>query len=227
MPGAAVLELPAGDARVSIAAMYRAISHGHPLINGYSGYTPPHYVILTESMQRDDPSAILALARGRPLIIVTSDRYDPAGDYRRLVEALPGIERHGAGSGGARYVLRPQPRAVTPPTGTPWPFTLRELPRNHVQLDLGSHRIVRSVEFPLRKNYPRLSARLAVETSNDGAEWTMAWHDWTGAPAMAAALEDPERVTVKLALRDVSARYLRISPAPRWLWEEMVVKGPA
>jgi hypothetical protein len=204
VPGAALLELPADDARVSIAAMYRSMAHRYPLINGYSGYTPPHYVILGESMRRDDPSAVLELARGRPLILVVSDRYDPAGDYRRLVEALPDVERHGAGSGGAHYVLRPRPRALVPPAGATLPFTVRELPRRHVQLDLGSTHVVRSVEFPVRKNYPTLGARFAIETSEDAVAWTMAWLDWTGGPALAAALEDPKRVTVKLTLRALS-----------------------
>lgn len=227
VPGAAVLELPAHDARVSIGAMYRSMSHGYPLINGYSGYTPPHYVILTDSMRRDDPTAILELARGRPLIIVISDRYDERGDYRRLVESLPDVEARGAGSGGLVYVLRPRPRAAVPAAGAAMPFTVRELPGAHVQLDLGAARVVRSVEFPLRRNYPELGPRVVIETSDDGVAWTMAWLDWTGGVAMAAALEDPKNVLVNLTLRDVSARYLRIQPAPRWMWKEMTVRGPA
>ena len=225
--GAAVLELPADDARVNIAAMYRAISHRLPVINGYSGYTPPHYEILGLSAHRDDPSAILELARGRPLILVVSDRYDRNGHLRRYVEALPGIERHGGGSGGVRYVLPPRPRATAPPTGAPWPFTARPLLRQHVVLDLESPRVVRSVEFPLRKNYLHLGERMAIEASSDGVQWTTVWEDWTAGPALVAALEDPKEVTVKLTIPDVSARYLRIHPAARWVWQEMVVRGPA
>jgi hypothetical protein len=222
----AVLELPADDARVSIAAMYRSIAHGYPVINGYSGYTPPHYMILTDSMHRDDPSAVLELARGRALVIVISDRYDEGGHFRRFAESLPGIERQGGGSGGTLYVLPPMPRASTPPPGAAIPYTLRELPRAHVVLDLGSTHVVRTVEFPLYRNYRRLGKRLAIETSLDGESWTMGWLDWTGGPAMAAALEDPKRVTVKLTLRDASARYLRIHPAPEFVWREMLIRGP-
>ena len=226
VPNAAILELPADDARVSIAAMYRSMTHQYPVVNGYSGYTPPHYQILTDSMRRDDPSAVVDLARGRPLIIVISDRWDTDGHFRRFVDRLPNVERIGSGSGGIAYVLRPGPRAPVPPTGGPLPFTVRELPREHVVLDLGTPRTIRSVEFPLRRHYPELGARFAIETSLDGETWTMAWLDWTGGPAMRAALEDPLRVTVKLTLRDVSARYLRVHPAPKWLWKELEVKGP-
>ena len=227
IPHAAILELPADDARVSIAAMYRSMTHGYPVINGYSGYTPPHYTILTDSMYRDDPSAVVELARGRPLIIVISDRWDTDGHFRRYVDRLPGVERLGSGSGGTVYVLRPSPRAPLPPTGEPLPFTSRELPREHVVLDLGAAHTVRSLEFPLRRKYPELGARFAIETSLDGEAWTMTWLDWTGGPAMRAALDDPKNVTVKLTLRDVSTRYLRIHPAPKWLSEEVIVRGPA
>ena len=46
LQNAVVLELPADDSGVNIAAMYRAIQHGRPLVNGYSGHTPPHYGLL-------------------------------------------------------------------------------------------------------------------------------------------------------------------------------------
>jgi hypothetical protein len=224
---AVVLELPADDQRVSIGAMYRATSHGWPLINGYSGYTPPHYHILGISARRGDSSAILELARGRPLIIVVSERIDQSGFFRQLVETLPGIQRHGGGSGGLVYLLPARPRASLPPAGRQWPFTARQLLRSHVLLDLGAPRVVRSIEFPVRMNFNYLDRRMAIEASADSRQWTTVWEDWTGGPALAAALADPKEVIVKIPLRDVSARYLRIHPARRWVWKEMVVRGPA
>ncbi len=101
--GAAVLELPPSDPNVNIRAMFRSMSHRRPLINGYSGYIPPHFAILGHSLRRKDPSALIELARGRPVQIVLAERDDPTGHYRRLVESLPGIGRpelSGAGKGG-------------------------------------------------------------------------------------------------------------------------------
>src|SRR5262249_56605611 len=65
VPDAAVLELPADDLTLSVAAMFRATEHQRPLVNGYSGYTPPHYELLTRSLKRGDPTAIQELAPGR------------------------------------------------------------------------------------------------------------------------------------------------------------------
>ena len=38
-----IVELPLGDTYPDVAAMYRQMSHGRPVVNGYSGYFPPHY----------------------------------------------------------------------------------------------------------------------------------------------------------------------------------------
>ncbi len=223
---AAVIELPADDAAVNVAAMYRAIYHGRPLINGYSGYTPPHYSILTLGLRRDDPSIATELARGRPLVIVVSDRADPAHEWRRYVEALPGIEARGAGSGGLVYVLPAQPAARVPPVGLPIMATVTEIAPERVQVDLGAERTVRTLEFAVRWHYEDLGRRMAVEASTDATNWSTVWEDWTGGPTLAAALADPLVVPVRIALPDVGARYLRIHPAPRWLARELRVLAP-
>ncbi|MCP5804538.1 hypothetical protein NL322_28585, partial [Klebsiella pneumoniae] len=62
---------------VNTAAMYRSMRYGRPLVNGYSGHTPPHYTVLTTALDRGDPSVLLELARGRPLVILLNDRLDP------------------------------------------------------------------------------------------------------------------------------------------------------
>src|SRR6185436_9526411 len=78
---AAVLELPADDVTHSVGAMFRATQHGRPLVNGYSGYTPPHYDLLMAALNRGDPTAIQQFAEGRPLVIVVDEELDPS---RRL-----------------------------------------------------------------------------------------------------------------------------------------------
>ena len=79
---AAILELPPDETSVSINAMYRALFHHRPVINGYSGHFPPHYRILSQALRRRDPSPIVELARGRPLVIFIDDRFDPSGQFR-------------------------------------------------------------------------------------------------------------------------------------------------
>jgi hypothetical protein len=226
IPRAVVVELPVDEGIVSTAAMYRAMTHGKPLINGYSGYTPPYYTILSIAMKRGDPSALIELARGRPLLIAISERYDPSGAYARLVESMPGVERRGSSSAGALFVMTAGAQARNAPEGEALPATMTPLEREHVLLDLGAPRTVRSIGFALRWHYPELAERLAIETSIDGVTWATAWEQWTGGPALAGALENALENPVRITLPDVNARYLRMHPAPRWLARELRVYGP-
>ncbi|MCA1562541.1 MAG: hypothetical protein LC753_11915 [Acidobacteria bacterium] len=226
VPHAAVFELPPDDTFVSVMSMYRGIFHGRPLINGYSGHMPPHYTIVSLALRRGDPSAVLELARGRPLILLLSSRSDPSGQLQRLVEALPGIERRDVSSGGNTYVLPAQARERVARGGDALPHTVTEEPREHVVFDLGAERVARTIEFPLRWRYEEMGLRLAVEVSTDRVRWTTAWEGFTGGAAVAGALESPLEVPVRLPLADVRARFIRIHPAPPWLWRDLKVLAP-
>jgi hypothetical protein len=223
---AAVLELPPDNTAVSVGAMFRSISHRLPLVNGYSGHIPPHYDILCQSLRRDDPSAVVELARGRTLLMLVAERNDPAGDFRRVIESIPGVERGVVTGAGVSYVLPAQPRDRRPRGATAHPFTSTTLPREHAVLDLGSVRTIRTLEFALRNRYPELGRRFAIEVSADGVEWTMAWDGWTGGAAVSGALENQIVIPVRFLLPDLTARYLRIHPAPPWLVEALRVLGP-
>ncbi len=226
VPEAAVLELPPDDTSVSVGAMFRSISHRLPLINGYSGHIPRHYDILGQSLRRDDPSAILELGRGRTLLLLVAERNDPAGDFRRLIESIPGVERRGVTGAGMSYVLPAQPAERRPRGGPAYDFTATRQPRDHVVLDFGHPRVVRVLEFPLRDRYPVFGRRFAIDVSDDGVGWTREWDDWTAGAALAGALEDQVLVPVRLTLPDIRTRYLRIHPAPDWLIRELLVLGP-
>jgi hypothetical protein len=226
VPSATVLELPPDDATVSVGAMFRSMTHRRPLVNGYSGYIPPHYAILCGSLRRDDPSAIVELARGRTLLMLIAERNDPGGDFRRLIESIPGVERRGVTTAGASYVLSAQPHGRRPRGGTPRPFTATWLPRSHVVLDLGASQVIRNLEFPLRQHYPDLGRRIAVEVSEDGEAWTTALEDWTGGAALAGALEDQVVVPIRFTVPDVRGRYLRVHPAEDGLIRELTIYGP-
>ncbi len=226
VPQAAVLELPAGEGSVDVAAMYRQTQHGRPLVNGYSGHTPPHYVLLSLALRRGDPSAIMELARGRPLLISVNQSFDAGGTMERLVRGLPGIESHGASSSGTLYVLPALPTARVAPIGDPWPSTARESGRDSTELDLGAPRIVRTIGFPVRWHFGELDPRIAIQGSTDGIAWSSLWEDWTGGPALAAALEDPLEVPVRITIPDVKVRYLRIRPTGSWMRRELRAYGP-
>ena len=75
-PGGVVLELPLGDASLDAAALYRAMSHRRPVINGTSGYVPPHYLPFVDAIRTGDMSAVDELARYGPVEIIV-DRSRP------------------------------------------------------------------------------------------------------------------------------------------------------
>ena len=91
---------------------------------------------------------------------------------------------------------------------------------DRLTLDLSTSRVVRSIVVPLRWHYEELGSRLRIEASDDGNAWETVWLDWIGGPAMAAALDDPLVVPLRIPLSDVRARYLQIYPAPAWLERE-------
>lgn len=226
VPGAAVIELPVDDPRTSTAAMYRGIWHGLPLINGYSGYTPPHYRILSHSLRAGDASVLTELARRQPLIIAIHTERDRGAGFRNLVESIPGIEMRSATNVGPVFVLPRQPAARIPPAGDALSFSARPEGRNGAVLDLGRVQVVRTLVFPLRGNHRDLGARVEIEGSTDGQTWTRLWLDWTGGLALAGALEEPLQVPVRFVVPDAAVRYLRIHPAPVWMLRDMTVYGP-
>lgn len=221
----AIVELPTDEPSVAVSAMYRSMQHRRPLVSGYSGHTPPHYFILSAAMRRGDASPLLYLARGRSLIIVVDERRDPSGDFRRLVRGLPGIERRTTTGSGEIYVLAPTvlPREIT--VGPRLAATLDDAAGER-RIDLGGPHVLRTIEFPLRDRYMSLYTRMAFAVSNDGQSWTTVWDDWTGGLAMEAALRDGREAPVRITLPDVTARYIRFSPAPEWLWHEIRLYGP-
>jgi hypothetical protein len=228
LPGShppAVVELPMDNIYVSVAAMYRSIFHREPLVNGYSGHFPPHYNALILSLARGDTSALLSLARRRPVVIIVNDLLDPGHGYRAMVESIPGIQSYGVTAGGSTFLLPMQAAPRMPPPGAAITAAVRDAGRYLLEFDLGAVRYPAGVEFPLRARYADLGARLRVETSVDGRTWHEAWEDWTGGLAVEALLADPRSAPIRIPLPAERARYLRVYPASDWMKEEIVVKG--
>lgn len=225
IPNALVVELPIDDAAVSVAAMYRSMFHRRPVAGGYSGHTPPHAFIFAAALWRQDPSVLVELSRGRPLIVVVDNRRDGASYMQPLVRELPGIERRQTSGAGEVYVLPALPAARDAELGAPLPVRIDGTAADR-RLDLGSVQVVRTIAFPLRWHYMSLHTRMAFEASVDGVSWSTVWDDWTGAPALAAALRDPREAPVRITLPDVNARYVRFGPAPEWVWREIRLHGP-
>ena len=221
---AIVIELPPDDPATNVAAMYRAIEHRRPLVNGYSGHTPPHYDLLSRSLREGDPSILTHFARGRPLVAVVHRNADPNGAWRALVDSVGGILQEESGIGPV-LMIPPQPRERHPPLGGELPAMPIDTEAGYVGVDLGSQRVVRALRIPLRWRHAEIGPRLRIETSSDGVAWTTAWEDWTGEAELSAALDDQLLVPMTIHLPDVSTRYVRLT-APDWVANEVVVLAP-
>ena len=226
VPRAAVLELPADDDRVNSAAMYRSIAHGRPLVNGYSGHTPPHYRIFNAALRRGDVTPLLTLARGRPLLVAIHGDRDPGGHFHRVILSAPGVQQMGTTNAGRLYLVPAQPAVDTPPLGPLLSARTHEIAPGTAEIDLGRIAVVRSLRIPIRWRYAELNTQLEILGSTDGQSWRALHLDYTGGPAVAAALEDQRIVPLRITLPDAAVRYLRVRPAPAWMMRELEVYGP-
>jgi hypothetical protein len=62
-----VVELPAPSLMEDVAAMYRGMAHRRPVVNGYSGWRPPHYAALERDLRKDCLGSLDTLRGGRSM----------------------------------------------------------------------------------------------------------------------------------------------------------------
>lgn len=115
--GASVLELPPG-LHENIAALYRSTQHGHPVVNGYSGYTPLSYEILRAALGRGETSVLAPLRARGPLVVVIDAGRAEEGSWKglkvwkRLLDDVPNARFLGDEGQRHLYLL---PRVAAPP----------------------------------------------------------------------------------------------------------------
>jgi hypothetical protein len=219
-----VLELPVTDDNVNIAAIYRGILHGLPVVNGYAGYVPPHAAIIDWALRRRDPSILTELRRGQPLYVAVANHVE-APQWTAFIEAQHEATLLGVSGGGRLYRLSPAayPRQVT--VGPV--LTAAGIPgeAQWLTLDLGNVRTIRAVELRTRGHVVLLRESFRVEASVDGSSWTLVSDEPTGGLALVGSLREPLAVPVRAILPDVQARYVRIG-APAFNAAAVTVYGP-
>jgi hypothetical protein len=250
---AAVVELPLGDTDHDVAAMYRATLHRRPTVNGYSGYDPSYYVALRLAIANRDTTALPALNIAGPLLIVVDTS---AGDnWSAFAAGHRGASPLGVDGRWAFFRLDPRrmesstgcaggvipvvaasaddrpldPAIVSDNDEFTWWSTRQDRGRT-ITLDLGRTGVTCSLVLSsgtLVGNYPRA---LSVSTSIDGANWQEAFSGRMGGMAVRSALERPRDPRLEIALRNASARFVRMQLAesdPRnpWIVTEVTVTG--
>lgn len=249
-----LLELPLGP-EWDAAATFRAAHHRRRVINGVSGYDPPHYGLLQIGLEAQDPSVLLALASLGPLDIVVNRAADEDGRWVRYAAGIPGAER--THDDGMRMTYR-MPDAVNPVTaiGPAWPISSVEtagvnpsgasvaadghletvwtaapqLENTALVVDLSEPRTVAGVTVSLGSNIGAYPRRLAVEVSHEGSSWTNVWEGAGLGPAVAGIMQSPRDGRMAVAFNATAARYVRLrltaNAQATWAVAELEVHGP-
>lgn len=250
----ALLVLPVLNELNESGSMYRDMTTGVPLVNGYSGFVPPWYRTLKEGLNLLDPAVLDELARAGVTQIAVVNRNDSDEAWRTYVRTRGTLARHQPGeaftlfdlsaAAPARVFSKRVPVSRIEVSSQPefvWAMTDGNLhsrwfskgPQQgseQVVVDLGSTKAVSAIELSLGEyefDHPR---ELIVEVSPDGAEWTQAWRGFGDALVLAGAFREPTRLPMLIDLGDRTARYLRLRQIGRhrtvsWSIAELAVFG--
>jgi hypothetical protein len=220
---AAVLELPIRSVFSETAAMLRGITHGMPVVNGFSGYSPWHYFALRDGLATHEPAALDAVRHFGSILVLVHRGWDPDGREEAFVRGQPQAELVGTTDLGPVYRLaaRPRPGAI----GTPLPVVSIhsnvnphlvplitdglpetrwhsgvQAPGARLEIVLDSERPLSRLELdlgPYPFDYPR---KLQVAVGSDGEAVTVVWEGPTAGLAAFGLLNDPRPAPVTILL---------------------------
>jgi hypothetical protein len=222
-PVAAVLELPL-DGEQDTSAMYRAMTHGLPVVNGYSGYVPPHYHALQLGLVREEPGVLGALREQGPLLVLLDGNAPRAEGLERLLLAEPGVRAIGEERGRLAYFLPGVPPDPPPVLGDRIPVLVARGSRNRGIYDLGDALAVGGIRLEFGEGVSGLPPRVIVEAGQPG-QWTTVWDGPIAARAVRGGLRDPLRVPVVLETPGAFGRFLRIR-VELWTIKEVTAFRP-
>ncbi len=251
-----LIELPVGDPYSDVAAMYRQMSHHRPLVNGFSGYFPPHYSALRFGLTLRDPDVLTQLAAHGITDIIVNREEDPGGKWDAYVKSHP-YARHLCTEGKqSLYRVTLPPVAAKSVASTPLSIALirstlntdavtlmidqdrttrwdsgPQTERAAVEIDLGAVRTVAGIDVllgPFVVDFPR---GLLIEASDDGQAWRELWRGGSGGLAFVGAFESPREVPLKYRFAATPARFLRMRLTASddtyyWSIAELRVLGP-
>jgi hypothetical protein len=179
-PGGPLVELPwhdfrfaAGERGVDAERVYRSVYHWRPLLNGYSGYAPPGYGLVSALVEAlPDPRALGLLARTTGLRLVLLHRGEVApGERARWDAEPPGLDPVARAGDDVLFAVHAPPPAdllpalraagaAAPPAATPTGTALVDLP------DDGRRAALRLLG---RAAPPHAPVTVAVEVTNASA----------------------------------------------------------
>jgi hypothetical protein len=250
-----VIELPLGESWLDAPAQFRGIVHGRPVVNGYSGYAPPHYHLISTALRLNDVDVLTGLTSTTPLVVVLNRR-EEIDRWRRLVESRQ-AERVATEDDFEIYRLpldsRPRGRDSDPPLpirsieasadlknvgrlldgnlDTIWNSERVQAGGEFVILDLGASRQVTALRLtsgPFIADYPR---RVAIDcAAGDSDAWTPCWTGSVAGLLLRSVLDDPATASALIPIDRDGVRRLRIrqtavDPMNGWSIAEIAVLG--
>jgi len=245
----AVVELPLGTPERDAIAQYRFKYHGVPVVNGYSGFAPPHYDVIRSALAGADEKGVMALRTIGTLWVVIDRRAGDAGMVERWVQQAGGTVL-GSSDTEAAYLLPRLPCAAVPATerrlsvarltagGSDahlsgllddrrrglWMSGDVQRGGEYLVADLGAPRPVSSIVLEQGAFAPFYPRALRIEWSVDGADWTSAWSGSPAVEATCGALLDPLRVPIRLPVAAI-ARYVKVTQTGRASKDQWAVSG--
>ena len=228
-------------------AMFRSAYHRRPVVNGYSGYSAPHYDVLHFALEAIDGAAIDEISATSSILAVVDTAEYQGQQWARELSARPGVEvvgredarvmfsvpasgtRHPALAGrplviqsaSASAFSREAWRMIDRDLDTRWFTDGPQTGAESVTLDLGSVQTVQSLVLSLGAfsiDYPRL---LAVELSEDGQTWQERWKGPTAGLALSALLHNADGAPIVVSWPTAVARFIRLrelAADPRFYW---------
>jgi hypothetical protein len=236
--------------------MYRQMSHHRPLVNGYSGYFPPHYAALRFGLSLRDHDMLTQLAARGVTDVIVDREPDPDGRWDKYVASHPQAtlictegkqslyritpsEATITAAGGAPIqvaVIRPNVNEAAVTSMTDNDRTTRwesgpQSNRTAVEVDLGGIRTVAGIDLllgPFVADFPR---GLIIEVSSDGQTWSEVWKGRSAGLAFVAAFEQPRDVPLRYRFAPTPARLLRMRLTENddtyyWSIAEIRILGP-
>jgi hypothetical protein len=255
-PVRAVAELPLGDARADFMAIARAMVHGKPIVNGVSGYVPPHYLPLAQALRDRQYSALSELTVRGPIGVALDRTQADAAETERLLAVAGFVRGPAAGDWdtfivpvrwspvaalGSRLTVAAVRASAHPEDGgrmlddrvtTAWGTGVGQVGGETVVIDLGTAHQVGAVVLEMGAysfGYPNA---LEVAVSTDGLRWTPVWGGELGVLAVRGAVHDPGTAPVIVDFGAADARYIRLTqtganPGVPWWIAGLRVHAPA
>ena len=234
---AVVLQLPVGvfeDAET----MYRSMTHHRRLLNGMSGYEPPHYPILRLSLEEGRTEALSVFA-GHADLAIFVPRDEAGVRLAALIRRDAGAEsvavtdRH-----EVLLVDRTTPRDAAVPPGlrsiraasiasldnpehlsllndgerqSTWVTPEPQAGGEQLVADAGDVIPIAGVTLSLGRSMTAFPRGLRVEVSAGDGGWIDVWRGDMAAASVAAAIADPRDVTTVVSFPVRQARFVRLT----------------